>query len=100
MNWLEILREACTKSSQAQVAKKIEYSSATLSLVLKGEYKGNIENVQQAVEKHLMRVTVICPILGEITKIICEKQRNKPFSSASRQSVELFKACKECINAS
>ena len=96
MNWLETLKDFCDKSSQAKIAKKIEYSSATISLVLKGEYKGNNENIQKAVEKHLMAVTVICPILGEISKIICEKQRDKPFSSASRQSVELFKACREC----
>lgn len=97
--WKDVLKQACKEQTQAQIATLIGYSPATVSLVLNGEYKGNEENVKDAVEKHLLKVTVDCPILGEITKLDCGGYRQRPFSSASRQSVELFKACKECEQA-
>lgn len=94
--WKEALKEACAEQSQAKIAKQLGYSSATISLFLKGTYKGSEKNLQEAVEKHLLKVTVICPILGEITKLECSYYQQKPFSCASRQSVEIFKACKNC----
>jgi len=98
--WKEALKDACTKNSQAKIARQLGYSSATISLFLKGKYKGSEKNLQDAVEKHLLKITVICPILGEITKLDCGKYQQKPFSCASRQSVELFKACKNCKQTS
>ena len=98
--WREALKFACQQKTQAKIAKQLGYSPTTISLVLNGEYKGNDKNIQEAVEKHLLKVTVLCPVIGEITKLHCGENQQKPFSSASRQSVKLYKACRECKHIS
>lgn len=39
--------------TQTQIAKQIDYSSAALSTFLKGDYKGNVEQIKDALKKFL-----------------------------------------------
>lgn len=90
------LREACERSSQASVAKRIGYSAAVVNQVLKGAYKGDLVRVQQAVEGALLGVTVACPVLGPIASNKCLEIQVLPFANTNPQRVKLFKACKRC----
>ncbi len=98
MNWLEILRSACKGSSQNKVAKKLGYSSATISLVLGGHYKGDLNAVKNRVQEILMDGENYCPVLGKIGIEACNKNQKLRFSVASPQRVQLFNACKICPN--
>lgn len=94
--WIDVLRQECEGNSLRTVGAKIGYSSATVSLVLKGTYKGDLKAVEKAVTLKLMRSSIPCPVLGEITASDCSGHQAKPFTSASSASVRLYRACRTC----
>lgn len=96
--WIENLALAVDKSSQRVVGSKIGYSPATISLVLKGTYKGDLSAVERAVKSKLNTAALECPVLGQITPTQCSNNQNKPFSANSSMHVRLFKACRACPN--
>lgn len=96
MNEIELLREACTASSQSAVAKKIGYSPTVVNLVLKGTYMGDMDKVKRLIRLRLGRTTISCPVLGEIDHARCSAEQNKDFSMSNSQTVRLFKACRVC----
>lgn len=98
MSWLHVLQEECEKTSQRAVSKKIGYSATTISLVLKGTYKGDLEAIERAVKIKLAKHSVSCPVLGQITAADCSTHQNKPFSNSSSMRVRLFRACRKCPN--
>lgn len=95
-SWLNILKSEVEQSSQRVVGGKIGYSTATISLVLNGNYKGDLRAVENAVNKKLRSSAVPCPILGDISAADCTTNQNKPFSAANSAKVRLFKACRDC----
>lgn len=95
-DWLEFLAKACEETSQRAVGARIGYSSATVSLVLGGQYKGDMNAVKNAVATKLMQSTVPCPVLGEIKSADCSAHQKRSFSSSSSMRVRLFKACRKC----
>lgn len=96
--WLKLLGNECEKSSLRAVGARIGYSSATISMVLKGTYKGDIKAVERAVNIKLGNDFIDCPMLGNITADICTGHQTKPFSSSSSFRIKMFKACRECPN--
>ena len=46
-DWISELKAECAKTSQAKVAKEMGYSAATISLVLKGRYAGDLSAVER-----------------------------------------------------
>lgn len=97
-DWIAALREACEADSQKAVAKRIGYSQATLSQVLRGAYKGDLTRIQAAVEGALMKSTVECPVIGEIPRQRCIEHQRMSFSTSNPMRVQLYKACKVCPN--
>lgn len=97
---LELLRETvATHGSQAKVVKMLgKYSTATISQVLAGQYKGQLEAFLTRVEEVFGKTEVDCPILGTITYPQCVKDRRRPFSSANPHRVQMFQACRVCPN--
>ncbi|MDP7142662.1 MAG: hypothetical protein QGH69_05045 [Alphaproteobacteria bacterium] len=95
-DWIFELGKACNETSQRTVAARIGYSPTTISLVLKGNYTGDIKAVENAVRRKLMRSSVCCPVLGDISATECSTHQKKPFSASSSVRVRLFKACKQC----
>ncbi len=96
MNFICELRKACEETSQAKVAKAIGYSAATVNLVLKGSYKGDLNAVEKAFRGAFKAETVTCPVLGEIPAHRCISIQRQPFAATNHQRVLLFKACKVC----
>lgn len=92
--WLDVLRRACEKNSQAAVARRLGLSPATVNQVLKGSYKGSLRAVEERVRGALMGLTVDCPILGDIRRNVCLDWQAKPFAATNEQRVMLYRACR------
>ena len=73
-DWIDALKAECAKSSQAKVAKELGYSAATISLVLKGKYAGDLKTVER--------------------KFKCVSYRRMKFSAVNPQRIALYKACR------
>ena len=95
-NWLEVLLDACEKSSKAAVARQLGVSSSMVIQALKGEYKGNIGRLQTLVEGSLMGQAVTCPVMGEMPKHRCQEHqdRDPKFATANPFKAQLFIACR------
>lgn len=93
-DWLIVLAEACNATSQAKVAKQIDYSGPVISAVLNRKYKGDLEAVEKAVLGALKGKTVACPVLGDITGDLCLTAQRKPYAAHNPASVRQYRACR------
>jgi hypothetical protein len=95
---LDALRALCRTKKQVEVARRLGVSDASISGALKGRYIGNVERLAERIRGELLRATVACPVLGEVTTRICQDEREKPFHSANPTRVQLWRMCKTCPN--
>jgi len=95
-DWLTVLRECCAASSQAAIAKRINYSPAVVNQVLKGTYKGDLNSVQKAVEGALMGLSVECPVIGTLPRDRCLEYQRRGFAATNPLRVTLSIACQTC----
>lgn len=93
-DWIDELKIECTKSSQAKVAKEMGYSAATISLVLKGKYTGDLSAVERTFKGCFKNALLICPVLGELSVDRCVRYQRQKFSAVNPQRVALYKACR------
>ncbi len=94
MDWIEVLRAECQRTSQRQAAEAIGYSPAVVSQVLKGAYKGDLSAVETAVRGAFMGRNVACPVLGELPANRCLAYQRQPFAATNPQRVKLYRACR------
>lgn len=94
--WVAVLAEACDRSSQAEVARRIGYSNSVVSTVLRKTYSGMMAVVEQAVRGALMGETVSCPVAGDIPRDQCLRyqKRAAAFMATSALAVQLYRACR------
>ncbi|QND45232.1 transcriptional regulator (plasmid) [Rhizobium lusitanum] len=93
--WIVALAEACNRSSQSAVAKDLGYSGPVISQVLSNKYQnGDLTRVEQMVRGALMAETIICPIMGEMARDVCQSWQKKPFGTASSHRVRMYTACR------
>lgn len=97
-DWLTVLREACAASTQAAVARRIDYSPTVVNQVLKGNYGGDMNAVQKAVEGALMGLTVECPVIGELPRNRCLEFQRRGFAATNPLRVTLTRTCPQCSN--
>lgn len=98
--WIVILAEACNRSSQSAVAKDLGYSGSAISLVIGNSYNGDLGRIEQMVRGALMAETIICPIMGEMSRDVCQSWQKKPFGTASSHRVRMYTACRSgCPNS-
>lgn len=94
-DWVIVLAEACNAQSQAAIAKRIGYSSSTVSQVLSNKYgMGDIAKFEQVVRGALMAETVACPIVGDMTRDVCLNWQARPFSTTNSNAVRMYQACR------
>ncbi|MDX1301219.1 hypothetical protein [Photobacterium sp.] len=95
-DWLETLKGEVAKpgSSQNKIAKELGVSSSMLSQVVRGIYPGNTEILKIKVKGKYMKATVTCPIKGELPINECLMYQEMPFSSANRERVRMYRACR------
>jgi len=96
--WIVALAEACDRSSQGKVGDQLGVSSTQINQALHNNYAGRLDKLEQRVRGELMRATVVCPVLGEISTRKCLDEQLRPFSSTNSLRLQLFRACKTCPN--
>ena len=92
---LQLLEKMSLKHTQAEIARRIGYSTGAISLILSGNY-ANPDMILQRVEEVFGSTTVDCPVLGLITLGKCAEKRKLPFASTNPRRVALHCACLEC----
>ena len=97
-DWLDVLRSACAAHTQRAIAARIGYSTAVVSQVLSGTYKGDTRAVQQKVEGALMGAMVDCPVIGELPRDRCLENQRMPATAANPLRPRFAKACPKCPN--
>ncbi len=93
---MDLLRAKCEETTQAAVARQLEYSASTINQALKGSYQGDLTNLLARVEEVFGKSTVICPVLGQITLGKCAEHRRRPFAATNPLRVQLYRACQTC----
>lgn len=96
---LKLLNQKVGELGQGEVATRIGYSKATVSLVINGKYNGNLNSVLLKVKEVFGGLKVSCPVLGEIDLAECAENKRQPFSASNPLRVRLFKTCKTCVEA-
>lgn len=95
--WVLALATACDATSQSRAAEVIGYSPATVSLVIRHTYSGDLARVEQAVRGAWMGDTVSCPAQHvEMPAHACVAWQRKPYDSSNHQTVRMFMACRSC----
>jgi hypothetical protein len=92
------LAEECAGSSQGKVAGKLGRSPALVSHVLRGNYKGDMAAVEDVVRGKLMRATIQCPALGELSTASCRDWMalSRNYSNENSERVRMYRACRRC----
>lgn len=93
-DWVMVLAEECARGSQTIVARRIGYSGAVVSAVLRRTYAGAMGAVESAVRGALMGEEIVCPILGEMRRDRCLSEQKKNFVGSSEIRTALFRACR------
>lgn len=94
-DWLEALKNECLRTSQNKTAKRLRVSSAMVSQVLNGVYKGNIDTLKGRVMGELMGQKVDCPVLGNVPSIKCLENQKLSFPFSNPHRVKVYKACRD-----
>lgn len=93
---LQLLKAKVAESSQAQVARDLGYTSATISLVINNKYPGNPDTVLERVAEIYGSETVPCPLHGEISLGACADHRRRARPGGNHTRVQQYRACKAC----
>lgn len=94
---MQLLRTKVAELGQAEVARRIGYSSSTISQVLSAKYTGDPATVLNKVEEIFGNSTVDCPYFGHpISLAVCAGHRARPFAATNPQRVQLYRACRNC----
>ncbi|QND45333.1 helix-turn-helix transcriptional regulator (plasmid) [Rhizobium lusitanum] len=93
-DWVVVLAEECNKGSQSAVAKRLDYSPATISQILSNSYRGDVSRVEQMVRGALMAETIACPALGDLARNTCLSWQAKPYAATSSHRVQMYRACR------
>jgi hypothetical protein len=101
--WVEELRRACERTTQASVARRLaragdgKYPSASIiNQALKGNYAGDIGRLQGVVEGVLMQSSVECPVIGELPRQRCIEHQSRHFAATNPLRVLLHSTCPTC----
>lgn len=95
-DWIAALAEACDASNQTQVGKRLGLSGAAVNQALRRTYRGKLDRMEQRVRGELMRETVDCPVLGDISKRECLDHQGLAFAPINPLRVRLYTACRSC----
>lgn len=96
---MEIARRAVAEFGQAEVARRIGKSGATVSQVLSGKYTGNTDGILELIEAAFASTTIDCQVMGEVFLADCIDARRRaqmPFFPSSSQAAELHRLCPKC----
>ncbi|MEQ8318736.1 MAG: transcriptional regulator [Rhodospirillales bacterium] len=95
-DWVEALATACDQTSQRRTAERIGYSSATVSLVLKATYSGDLTAVERAVNARILDAHVECPIAGDIPLADCISNQKPATRFTNQRQIQFLRTCPTC----
>lgn len=97
-DWVKLLANECGKSSQSQVAKRLNRSAALVSAVLRNRYTGDMAAVEEVVRGVFERATVDCPAKGTMPANICRdwQLKGRAYSNENSERVRMYRACHRC----
>lgn len=99
-DWIEALHAECERTSQARAAVRLGVSASMVNQVLRGAYKADTSRLEARVRGELMAEVVICPVVGELSRRVCQDIQRQPFAATNPMRVELFRACRNgCPNS-
>lgn len=93
-DWVEALAAEALRTTGAAAAKRIGYSGAVVSQVLRRSYPGDLAAVEERVRGAFMGAVVDCPVLGEIGRDRCLREQDMPCTGASAMRMRLYHACR------
>lgn len=97
-DWVNELCRLADQVGLGGTGKRVGYAPSAISTVISRKYRGDLGRVEAMVRGALMAETVDCPVLGEIGRDTCLTEQKAPFRATSAFRVQLFHACKSCIN--
>lgn len=93
------LQAAVTRfTSQVKVAEELGVSSAVISTLLKDKYTGNVDAMGERIRGKYMGATVICPVMGTLSKHSCLDNQALPMAFTNPIRADLGRRCKTCPN--
>ncbi len=92
--WVEELARRCDVTSGAEVARRLGYSSAVISGVLRNSYKGALSRVEDRVRGAFLAETVSCPVVGELALDVCAENQTRPYANTNPTRTRLWKSCR------
>jgi len=93
-DWIETLAQEANRSTATAVARRIDYSTAVVSSICRGNYKGDWGKVEAKVRGAFMGAIVECPVLGEIGRDRCLAEQKMKHIGTSATRTALFHACR------
>ncbi|WP_186147302.1 helix-turn-helix domain-containing protein [Burkholderia gladioli] len=95
LDWLDMLRMAVGASSQTEVAKRLEVSRTTVSLVLSGKYPGKTDRVAERVLKTFGQVQ--CTHTGQLIQLtVCVSYTTRRAPINNPLELSQWRACRSC----
>lgn len=94
-DWLAMLREAVNATSQTDVAKLLDVSRTTVSLVLSGKYPGKTDRVAARVLKTFGQVQ--CTHTGQLISLtVCVSFANRRAPINNPMELRHWRTCRNC----
>ena len=97
-DWITVLVGCVQDNGLSGAATKIGISAATISLLIANKYPSATAAMQRRVRRALMPQTVLCPVLGAISKAACHGHQQRGVSLRNVTQTRLSIACKSCPN--
>jgi len=94
---LRLFRARCEELSQAEVARRIDCSTSTVSMIYHGKYRAAPDEVLRRFEREFCATTIRCPEMRmEISLKRCAEERATPLNGSSPRRIRMHRACREC----
>lgn len=95
--WLDLLKEAVANSNRAAVARELDVSRTTISLVLDGKYPAKTDKIAELVLNTYGKVD--CPHLAvQITLAECRSYHEMNVPTSSPRAMKHWRECQSCSN--
>jgi len=98
-DWVFALTQEIDATSQGNVAKRIEFSPATVSQIVRKTYPSSYSPVEAKVREKLMSADVQCPYQGDaISMETCFRNQDHAKKGAGQSAVRIMmaRACQNC----
>jgi len=93
--WVAELAKLANRTTAAAAGRKVGIGASTVTQLINGSYGAkDWSAIETRVRGVLMKETVTCPILDEISKDHCLDEQNKPFTGTSAVRTALYNECR------